>query len=640
MRLFFTIMLSLLAVIPAQLLFERFKRIPLAVYQILLGLGLSFLPLFANLTIDPEVFLLVIISTLMFSDSRKLNLGRFAYSLRSTLSLAVNLVIMSILVVGTLAHMIVPELTWFGGFMIAAILSPTDAVAYQSITAGSSLPTEVDTALKNESLLNDATGLVAFNLTISALSTGHFSLVGGLTSFGYVFLGGIILGLLLGWGFMTIRRWMVMHHSDTNVVIVPFILATPYVIYFIAEELNMSGILAVVAAGLLRTWEQKNWQLSTARIQNSTYAVENMISSVLNGVVFIILGINLPTIYRLGTTLQINVLIIGTISISLYLALAMVRLAWFYMQSKNDSNQHERWQNSLLASINGVHGTVTLMMALSIPQALPGISVSLRSAIILITTFVILLSMFVPIIFTSKIVKNAPISTEQSDRDAEIWNELVDNTLQNLKSQQLPTVIFDFLYPIIVTQRPMTRMKQRDLMTLFQDTRNIEQQAVNKLINQELVSANVAKYHQNIVAREVLNQQLTPWTSLLYWVKVISHRQLASNKKAKQSVLYKQRQLIESTSYELIMDLLKRKNTNLQSVTANTLARIYSTRHDETLDMETINQERFYMLQMFANEIEQVRQLYWKNEITLTESRKFIYDLSLQQTTFVGRHFE
>lgn len=640
MRLFFTIMLLVLAVIPAQLMFERFKRIPLAVYQILWGLGLSFLPLFANLTVEPEVFLLVIISTLMFSDSRKLNLGHFAYSLRSTLSLAVNLVIMSILVVGTLAHIIVPELTWFGGFMIAAILSPTDAVAYQSITAGSALPTEVDTALKNESLLNDATGLVAFNLTVSALSTGHFSIVGGLTSFGYVFLGGIILGLLLGWGFMTIRRWMVIHHSDTNVVIVPFILATPYVIYFIAEELNMSGILAVVAAGLLRTWEQRNWQLSTAHIQNSTYAVENMISSVLNGVVFIILGINLPTIYRLGATLQINVLIIGTISISLYLALAMVRFVWFYMKSKNNNNQHERWQNSLLASINGVHGTVTLMMALSIPQALPRISVSLRSAIILITTFVIILSMFVPIIFTFKIVKNTPISTQQSDREAEIWNELVDNTLQNLKSQQLPTVIFDFLYPIIVTQRPMTRMKQRDLTNLFQDTQSIEKQAVNELINQELVSSNVAKYHQNIVAREVLNQQLTPWTSLLYWVKVISHRQLASNKKAKQRVLYKQRQLIESTTYEVIMDLLKRKNTNLHSVTANTLARIYSTRHDETLDMETINQERFYMLQMFSYEIEQVRQLYWKNEITIIESRKFIHDLSLQQTTFVGRDFE
>lgn len=88
------------------------------------------------------------------------------------------------------------------------------------------------------------------------------------------------------------------------------------------------------------------------------------------------------------------------------------------------------------------------------------------------------------------------------------------------------------------------------------------------------------------------------------------------------------------------MDLLKRKNTNFQSVTANTLARIYSTRHDEILDMETINQERFYMLQMFTYEIEQVRQLYWKNEITITESRKFIRDLSLQQTTFVGRDFE
>ncbi|WP_341778284.1 cation:proton antiporter [Levilactobacillus sp. HBUAS70063] len=266
MSLFFAIILLLLAVIPAQLLFDRFNRIPLAIYQILLGLGLSFLPLFANLTIDPEVFLLVIISTLMFSDSRHLNLGRFADSLRGTLALAINLVVLSILVVGALAHWITPELTWFGGFMLAAILSPTDAVAYQSITARTPLPADVNDQLENESLLNDATGLVAFNLTVSALSTGHFSLVKGLTNFGYVFLGGIVMGLFLGWGFMTIRRWMIMHDSSINIVIVPLILGTPYFIYFVAEELGMSGILAVVAAGLIRTWEQSNWQFTASRI--------------------------------------------------------------------------------------------------------------------------------------------------------------------------------------------------------------------------------------------------------------------------------------------------------------------------------------------------------------------------------------
>lgn len=318
MELFFAIMLMLLAVVPAQMLFQKFPKVPLAFYQIAVGLILSFFPLYADLEIPPEVFLLVVISTLMFSDSRKINLGEFSYSLRSTLSLAVNLVIVSVLVVGSVAHWITPELTWFGGFMLAAILSPTDAVAYKSITASTELPMGVDNALENESLLNDASGLVAFNLAVAALTTGHFSVLRGIGNFFYVFIGGIIIGFVLGWVFMAIRRWMIVHKMNINAVIVPYILATPYIIYFVAEELGMSGILAVVAAGLLRTWEQKNWQLTTARIQDSTYSVENIISSVLNGLVFIILGINLPNIIKSGINNNVNFLRLIGIAVCLY----------------------------------------------------------------------------------------------------------------------------------------------------------------------------------------------------------------------------------------------------------------------------------------------------------------------------------
>ncbi|WP_421016495.1 cation:proton antiporter [Furfurilactobacillus cerevisiae] len=410
MQLFFAIILLLLAVVPAQILFQKFDKIPVFFFQIAIGWLLSYFPLYQHFTIAPEIFLLVVISTLMFSDSRRVNLGRFARSLRSTLSLAINLVVMSILVVGTVAHLITPQLSWFGGFMLAAILSPTDAVAYQSITAGTPLPKYLDNMLQNESLLNDASGLVAFNLALSALTTGHFSLVSGIGDFIYVFIGGIILGLILGWLFMFCRRWLIIHEINTNMIIVPYIMATPYIVYFIAEELKMSGILAVVAAGILRTWEQNNWQLSTAQTQNTDFAVEGMVNSILNGTVFVIMGLNLPSIIRLANTHNVSIGTSILIGILLYLVLFGLRVFWFSSGIvPQKGNRHNKTViNGLLAGINGVHGTVTLMMALSIPLTVTGLSADLRAAIILITLTVVILSMLMPMFVTPLLLKAYP----------------------------------------------------------------------------------------------------------------------------------------------------------------------------------------------------------------------------------------
>lgn len=639
MELFFAIMLMLLAVVPAQMLFQKFPKVPLAFYQIAVGLILSFFPLYADLEIPPEVFLLVVISTLMFSDSRKINLGEFSYSLRSTLSLAVNLVIVSVLVVGSVAHWITPELTWFGGFMLAAILSPTDAVAYKSITASTELPMGVDNALENESLLNDASGLVAFNLAVAALTTGHFSVLRGIGNFFYVFIGGIIIGFVLGWVFMAIRRWMIVHKMNINAVIVPYILATPYIIYFVAEELGMSGILAVVAAGLLRTWEQKNWQLTTARIQDSTYSVENIISSVLNGLVFIILGINLPNIIKSGINNNVNFLRLIGIAVCLYLLLSLLRFIWFYFHlvSIKEKRGENHFVNSYLASINGVHGTVTLMMALSIPTTIGVISASLRASIILITAIVIALSMLVPIFVTPWILHSEK-KADNSQKLDQIWDEVGDHALNEVQKLELEPYIVNYVIPIIVTQRNMQHMNLAKLMSLYDKTKAIEKKATDELIADQRLSKIVRNYHSAIVNREVLNQPLRPWTALVYWTKVLTSR--TAKYRALPEDIQDQRQLIEDEIYPQIMSFLNAQDSQHKTVEVNTLARIYSTRHDDILTEDEINQERYYMLKIFSDEIEYVRDVYHDGRIVLDESRTFIYDICLQQTIYIGRHFE
>lgn len=637
MRLFFGIMIMLLAVVPAQMLFQKFPKVPLAFYQIGIGLLLSFFPLYSNFEFPPEVFLLVVISTLMFSDSRKIDLGEFSYSLRPTLSLAINLVIMSIIVVGSLAHFITPELTWFGGFMLAAILSPTDAVAYKSITASVALPEGVDSALENESLLNDASGLVAFNLAAATLATGHFSVIQGIGNFLYVFIGGIVMGFLLGWIFMASRRWMITHKMNINSVIVPYILAIPYIIYFVAEELGMSGILAVVAAGLLRTWEQKNWQLTTARIQDATFSIENIISEVLNGLVFVILGINLPKIISQSLEAHANFGLLVLIAVSLYFALGILRFIWFYLHlvKINESASDSHLVNSLLASVNGVHGTVTLMMALSIPTTLKSIPTNLRAAIILITVMVIALSMLIPIFITPLLL--ATTNKKVVENPEKFWNQMVDDMLVSVRDSKIDPYIKNYVVSIIVTQRRLLGMNQKKLNDLYRQTLKIEKQATDKLIKDGKISKQVATFHTDIVIRDVLNQPLRPWTAIFYWAIVLISSRTRVESSAEQRKI--ERKIIEDEIYLPIMDFLNQQDETHKQIEVNTLARIYSTRHDEVIPEEMVNIERYHVLQLFQQEMDYVRQNYLNGTIPLQQSRTFMYDISLQQTIYIKRHF-
>lgn len=405
----------------------------------------------------------------------------------------------------------------------------------------------------------------------------------------------------------------------------------------------MSGILAVVAAGLLRTWEQNNWQLSTAQTQNTDFAVEGMVNSILNGAVFVIMGLNLPSIIKLASTYDVSISKTIFLGIILYLVLFGLRVFWFSSGIvPKKTNQHKNGIiNGLLAGINGVHGTVTLMMALSIPSTVTGLAVDLRATIILITLTVVILSMLMPMLVTPLLLNAYPKTPRHHSEKQVIWQELVQDSLRRIESLRLSEDVQNYLRVLIVTQRKLPRVSQKKLLNLYRETDKLENMATQKLLQTNTITQSASEYHAGIIKREVMNQQLTPWAAIIYWWKVLSST-AASKQRAAATVsdktLFQQQEQIELASYHKIMQYLLKQNSG--SPEANILARIYVTRHDDTSTVEKVNQERFYMIQLFSSEIEYVRQQYWRNRLTLSESRSMIYDISLQQTIFIRRHFD
>lgn len=193
----FGVLTLIVAVVIANIAHLFFPRLPLAFYQIFVGIFLALWPSISTFTLEPETFLLLIIAPLLFNDGQNASFRAISRNVKQIISMTVYLAIFTVLVAGIGLHFAVAAFSLPLAFMLAAIITPTDAVAVKSLTTGVAMPANVHRTLEHESLFNDASGLVLFSLAASTLASGQFSLVHGLTTFLYVFLGGIIFGALL-----------------------------------------------------------------------------------------------------------------------------------------------------------------------------------------------------------------------------------------------------------------------------------------------------------------------------------------------------------------------------------------------------------------------------------------------------------
>ncbi|KRM25283.1 MULTISPECIES: cation:proton antiporter [Limosilactobacillus] len=408
MELLLGIILLLATVVVANIIHLIFPRIPLSIYQILAGVLLASLPTAAtNFTMHPELFMMVVIAPLMFNDGQNQSFRYLSKNYKSIFSISVLLALVTVLVAGSILHLAMPMVFPFAlAFILAAIITPTDAVAVKSITSNMTVPENVNGALEYESLFNDASGIVLLELSLSAYRSGEFSIGYGLWFFIYVFFGGIIFGAIFGYLLITLRQRLMRRHVDIGSIVIPINVMTPIVIYWSAEEIHFSGILAVVSAGIVHSILYDRLQLTSTKVQMATTTIWTIVSDSLNGIVFVLLGVMLPQVIQ--RTAPRNLLNLALIGLALYLIMTVMRYLWVRLRLVNiDSEKVHIKRDSLLMSIGGMHGTITLSLAFSLPVIINHHEFAFRNSIILIAAFVILISILVgaivyPIMLPSK----------------------------------------------------------------------------------------------------------------------------------------------------------------------------------------------------------------------------------------------
>jgi CPA1 family monovalent cation:H+ antiporter len=395
--------------------------IPVSLIQVALGLVMA---LFWEIEIplDTDWFLLLFIAPLLFNDGRRFP-KRELWKLRGPIfANSILLVFLTTIVGGYLIYLLIPRMSLPVSFALAAILSPTDPVAVQSISKRVKLPDRILHLVSGESLINDASGLIAFKYAVAATVTGVFSFGQALGDFVYISLVGLIAGFIL----MTIIEFLrdVLRRQGINDVVFNTVLQimAPFVVYVITESVfHASGVIAVVTAGAVSHAQGNRLIEDLPELRLVTEKTWNIIVYLLNGIVFLILGDELP----IATThiihdAQFNTLQAVAYAFGAWVILLVIRVIWIYVYQVVIKTEHASFRVALLAGLSGVRGAVTMAGVLSLPlvtasgQAFPQ-----RSLALFVAAGVIIISLVAAVITLPLVAPDnpTPLKTRASISD-------------------------------------------------------------------------------------------------------------------------------------------------------------------------------------------------------------------------------
>lgn len=374
----------------------RKLRTPYPIVMVIGGLVLSFIPIIPGITLNPDLIFLVVLPPLLYSSAWTTSWRDFRYNLVSILMLAFGLVGFTVGGVALAAPKVFSGFDWRLGLVLGAIVAPTDAIAATSVARQVGLPQRIVDVLEGESLINDASGLLALEFAsailvknrIPTLSSGFFTLV-------WLVAGGIAIGLAVGW----LANW-IERRVDNGPIEITLSVLIPYAAYLAADAVHASGVLAVVACGLYLARRSANFFSPAVRLQ--AWSVWESLTFVLNGVVFVLIGLQLPAIRSALHEYGMWTLILyGAIFSALLILLRLLwifpgaRLAYFIrIRLLHQKEKPPTAKQVFIVGWTGMRGVVSLAAALALPVALAnGAPFPRRNLIVFLTFCVIVVTL-------------------------------------------------------------------------------------------------------------------------------------------------------------------------------------------------------------------------------------------------------
>lgn len=388
--------ISLILIILGLVMIANKLRIAYPIILVIGGLLLSFTSLFPNITIDPDLVFFIFLPPLLYEAAWQTSWKEFWKWRRVIMSFAFLIVIITASVIALISNWLIPGFTLALGFLLGGIISPPDAVSATTIMRYVKVPKSMVTIIGGESLLNDASSLIVFRFALAAVVTGQFHFGEASLSFLLVVVMGILLGLGVALIFYAIHRWL---PTTTSIEIVLTLLA-PYCMYCAAERFHFSGVLAVVSGGLLLSNKRQKLLSYQSRIQGVN--VWSNIVFVLNGLIFFIIGLELPVIVQqlgdisLSTAVWYGLVISFTLIIARMLCtFGTVLFTRFISRFITVADPNPGFKAPIILGWAGMRGVVSLAAALSIPIFISESQSFPYRNLILFITFIVILATLV-----------------------------------------------------------------------------------------------------------------------------------------------------------------------------------------------------------------------------------------------------
>lgn len=372
-------------------------KLPIPVLLLLVGIGIGFFPTMPSIALNPEIVMLLFLPPLLYDAAFNISFQDFKTNLNTINTLSIGLVFITTAGIAIVTHYMIPGMTWPLAFVLGAILSATDAVAAMGITKGLGLPHKTVTILEGESLVNDASALVAYRFSVAAVTGIAFVWWKASIQFLFVLGGGFLIGMLIGMLLTFVLRFF----RNNDMVIISFTLLMPFVTYLVAEHFEVSGVIAVVVLGL--SISRLSRHKFPEKIKNQSKHFWDVIIFLLNGLIFLLIGLQFPLVLKTMNAAQAwSYIGYGAIITLVALGIRMVRV---YLQQFNlqKAFQGKRKisedalfdsKTSFVITWSGMRGIVSLAIAIGLPSDLgDGTPFPMRNEIIFISIVVVLFSL-------------------------------------------------------------------------------------------------------------------------------------------------------------------------------------------------------------------------------------------------------
>jgi CPA1 family monovalent cation:H+ antiporter len=502
MELTTVIIILLLAIIVSNVVDRLFPWLPLPLIQIVVGVVLSFTAVETDVTLEPDIFMAVLVAPLLFREAEEADLVDLLRVRRPVIIMAFVLVFITVFAIGFYVHAVIPAIPLAACFALGAILGPTDAIAVTSLSNRINVPGNILTILKGEGLINDASGVISFHFAVATLLTGSFAFFSATGKFLLTCIGGFLVGMIIvllkEWITALLKRLSV--HSSATMMLIEIL--TPFICYLAAETVGVSGILAAVSAGVRQSLHISRMNLFEAEFRTIKKAMWEMLTVIFNALVFLLLGLQLPQIVRaVITDPNYSLAYSFFIAFLVMLVLMVVRFisVLLFAGSATGNKTKDKLMNTLILTLSGVKGTVSLATAFSLPLYIGKVAFAPRSFLLLITACVIVYTLIIASVVLPLISKSRK-NIEQDEQSEKYINVLIDTLdildKRNKKGEDLGAAVLNLKRRIKELQHDtFERKERRELRKLHEYSQKYELQVIQEKYHAgEITEAEYALY--------------------------------------------------------------------------------------------------------------------------------------------------